>query len=112
MASTLAWSLSRVSPDLPIHIRVRDCLPKVIWPEQATVRFLRSRHTGKDGLQWLNKLEALSDTPMAETIFLDCDMLARRNLDHWWEALATDDLTFWNVRRRPEDIGPEEVVTN
>lgn len=112
MAVALAWSVSRVSPELPIHIRVRDCLPQVKWPEQVTVQMLRTRHAEKNGLQWLNKLEALAESPAEETLFLDSDMLAFRDIGHWFGRLGTDDFAFWNSRWTPADVEEGEMRIN
>jgi len=38
--------------------------------------------------------------------------LVLRDIGYWWQELATDDLTFWNVRRRPADVARETMVTN
>lgn len=112
MAATLAWGLAKVSPDLPLHVRVRDCLPRVRWPEQAEVRMARSTHTGQDGLQWLNKLEALHEAPFDETLLLDADIVVLRDIRWWFDALGTDDFTFWNFLRRREDCAPGVMELN
>lgn len=75
---------------------------------------LRSRHTGKDGLQWMNKLEALAESPTEEALFLDCGRLALRDV-RWWfgpEGLGTDDFTFWNFLRLRDHARLDQMEVN
>ncbi len=67
---------------------------------------------GHPHLRWLNKLDAISRSTSDQTLFLDTDMLVMRDIGHWFEGLATDDLTFWNFRRRPDDVPEGSMIPN
>lgn len=67
---------------------------------------------GHPHLRWLNKLDAISRSAAGVTLFLDTDMLVMRDIGGWFEGLATDDLTFWNLRRRPGDVAEGTTIPN
>lgn len=103
MAWRLMESVRRYDPGMPFQILAQDYLPMLPWRGKATVTAARSCHSGGGDLRWLNKLEAMGNSRFAETLFLDCDMLTTGPLADWFDQMATDDLTFWNHRRLPED---------
>lgn len=113
MGFALVESLRRTGIEGRIRVDFQDACPAACWDKLGvTVSVSRSVHAGGGDLRWLNKLSAIAEADEDESIFLDSDMLAMRDIGYWWEDLATDDLTFWNARRRPSDIGAETVVTN
>ena len=114
MAWALAESGRRAGLAAEIVVEFQDECPADRWRNcgNLTHKVSRSIHAGGGDLRWLNKLAAISESPHAETVFLDSDMLVMRDMSHWWQELATDDLTFWNVRRRPADVSRETMVTN
>lgn len=113
MAWGLRESVQSVGMQVELAAEFQDTCPTAPWVKLGvTPTVSRSIHAGGGDLRWLNKLGAISESPHAETIFLDSDMLVMRDMSHWWQELATDDLTFWNVRRRPADVSRETMVTN
>jgi ribosomal protein L24E len=92
-------------------IYAQDYLPQLPWRGVAEVIRAKGCHIGKDDLRWLNKLEALVDSPFEETIFFDCDMVSTAPVADWFERLGTDDLTFWHYLRTPED-SPDLMIMN
>ena len=111
----MAWGqvrmLRRYNPGIPIVIYAQDYLPLLPWKGVAEVVTTRGCHIGKDDLRWLNKLEALVDSPFAETLFFDCDMVSTGPVAEWFDALGTDDVTFWHHLRTRENT-PDTMASN
>ena len=111
----MAWGQARLlrkyNPDIPVLIYAQDYVPTLPWKELAEVQTARGCHSGKDDLRWLNKLEAICDAPFGETIFFDCDMMSTGPVSGWFEALATDDVSFWHHLRTREN-SPDGVTSN
>jgi len=111
----MAWAqaelLRKHNPELPVLIHAQDYVPVLPWRQLAEVRTVRGCHSGRDDLRWLNKLEAICDAPFEETIFFDCDMLSTGPVVDWFDSLGTDDFTFWNFQRTPDNT-PDTMALN
>jgi hypothetical protein len=111
MAYTLVDSLRRNGCGMPVRVLAQDYAPGLRWRGLAEVRPARGCYGGKDDLRWLNKLQAMAETPFEETIFLDADLVAAADISSWFDTLGTDDFSFWNQRCTPEN-SPDEMRLN
>ncbi len=111
----MAWGqaklLRKYNPDTPVLIYAQDYVPTLPWRGAAEVITTRGCRNGKNDLRWLNKLEAICDAPFTETIFFDCDMVSTGPVSGWFDALGTDDVSFWQHLRTREN-SPDAVTSN
>ena len=87
-------SLRRNGCGMPVRVLAQDYGAGLAWRGLAETRLARGCYGGKDDLRWLNKLQAIAETPFAETIFLDADMVAAGDISSWFDDLGADDFSF------------------
>ena len=111
----MAWGqvrlLRKYNPEIPVLVYCQDYVPTMAWRGVAEVQTARGCHSGKDDLRWLNKLEAVCDSPFEETIFFDADMISTGPVSGWFDLLGTDDVSFWQYARKRED-SPDAMSAN
>ncbi len=113
MGQALAASLAEHSPTVGVRVGAQDyCGESRALAELGAAIPQPTVSQGHPHLRWLNKLDAISRSTAERTLFLDTDMLVMKDISGWFDELATDDLTFWNFRRRPADVPEGTMIPN
>ncbi len=104
MAYGMVKSLRRFNADLPVLVLSQGYLCGLPWKGLAKVKAVREYAAHRSDESWMNKLAALSQSPFGETLYLDCDIVMLSDPAWWFDYLATDDFTFFNLHNHPDEI--------